>query len=484
MATDSQVSWFVALLVVLFGGGAWISISGLWVEVPILILQGIPEQYEINSYISVVIKLALVGPLAFLICNRFAPKRCYRPEIPVIYVTTFIATIGTLIVAFTWNKYTVWAVDGKLHSTAFLVLLFFISLVDASSSVTFVGFMSLFKASYLNWYLVGQGSSSLWPTLVMLIQKETNHKSCVVNSTFINKTLIGNDSVAYNCTVWSRDGSRVEFGPTSFFYVLTAMMLVCHLSFIGLNVLPCAIREYATPEDGRRRHHDPCGGLFQSQGEEDKENTILLEMQATTGEAEAETSFHAESDQVPLSTKQYTLLYVVIFMDFFILYGVMPTIQSYSGSAYGHDTLEYVVIFRNLSKVTGFLLFLVKPVRSFVLVIVTLLLGFLFATYGLIVAVMSPHPPLEGLLVGKIIIVLAWMFEGLSFIYCQAAALWIVRKGTNVRRHLIWVGVTAQIAVVLGTLTMFPLVTVYNVFHANKEGRCDGEITCKEFHLV
>ncbi|XP_071477756.1 solute carrier family 52, riboflavin transporter, member 3-B-like [Diadema antillarum] len=487
MATDSRVSWFVALLVVLFGGGAWISISGIWVEVPILILQGIPEQYEINSYITIVIQMALVGPLIFLLFNRFAPKRCYRPEIPVIYVTTFVATFGTLLVACTWDKYTVWTVDGKLHSTAFLVLLFFISLVDVSSNVTFVGFMSIFKSNYLNWYWVGQGTSALWPTLVMVIQKGTNHNQCVENSTFINRTWVGNYSVVYNCTEWTRSRSQVEFGPTAFFYVLAAMMLICHLSFVGLNVLPCAKREYEIPEDGRRIHHDPCGGLFKSQGDDDKENALLLsesvEMPAAAAETEAETASHTEPDRVPLSTSQYIFLYVIIFMDFFVMYGIMSPIQSYSGSAYGQETYQCVVIFRNIAKVAGFLLFLVKPVHNFPVVIVTFLFGFVASIYGLTAAVMSPHPPLEGLFIGKILIVIAWIFEGTFFIYCQAATMWIVRKGNNTRHHLIWTGLTSQIAAVLGTVLMFPLVSVFHLFQANKAGHCDGTITCTEFHL-
>lgn len=50
----------VDLLAVLFGIGAWISVNGLWVELPLLV-AGLPEGWALPSYMSIVIQIANIG---------------------------------------------------------------------------------------------------------------------------------------------------------------------------------------------------------------------------------------------------------------------------------------------------------------------------------------------------------------------------------------------------------------------------------------
>lgn len=48
------------MLSVMFGVGAWISINGLWVELPLLV-QTLPEGWSLPSYMSIVIQIANIG---------------------------------------------------------------------------------------------------------------------------------------------------------------------------------------------------------------------------------------------------------------------------------------------------------------------------------------------------------------------------------------------------------------------------------------
>ena len=50
----------VDLLAVVFGIGAWISVNGLWVELPLLV-QTLPEGWSLPSYMSIVIQIANIG---------------------------------------------------------------------------------------------------------------------------------------------------------------------------------------------------------------------------------------------------------------------------------------------------------------------------------------------------------------------------------------------------------------------------------------
>ncbi|XP_071480873.1 solute carrier family 52, riboflavin transporter, member 3-B-like [Diadema antillarum] len=477
---QQQISLFVALLVILFGIGSWISVAGMMVEVPVLIAEGIPEKYKLNSYLSCIAQFAFVGQLLFVLFNRFAPKMLYRPEIPVIYLLTVIAATGNLLLAFLWDSYTVWPIDNKLHSTPFFILFICTSMASITSNSTFTGFMSLLKPAYLNWYWIGHGLGALSPSFIAIVQHIMRQDSCVQNATFLNHTWVGNASEIYNCTTWMDSGPRVDFGPRELFFVLTGIMLLCLISFVGLNILPSAIREHVPCDDGRPAKHDPCGGLCRCAGSAaDDEELIPLSEVARSDVPPSETNNNHDNEQRSLSTLQFVCLYTILFGKCLLMYGIMSPIQSFSASAYGQSVYEYVVISGGISKLVGYFLFLIKPICSFTLVVLTFLLGTICAGYGMAVALMSPHPPLQGLVISNILIIACWTGQGLLLSYCKAGIVWILRQERNSRKHLIWSGVIGQVGVVIGTFAMFPVINVFEIFHTSYVDECDM-VTCEK----
>ncbi|XP_069863060.1 solute carrier family 52, riboflavin transporter, member 3 isoform X3 [Dipodomys merriami] len=155
----------VHLLVCVFGMGSWVAINGLWVELPLLVTE-LPEGWHLPSYLTVVIQLANVGPLLVTLLHRFRPG-CLS-EVPIIFAILGVGTISCILFAFLWNM-TSWVMGGR-HSIAFIVLTFFLALVDCTSSVTFLPFMSRLPTYYLTTFFVGEGFSGLLPALVALIQ--------------------------------------------------------------------------------------------------------------------------------------------------------------------------------------------------------------------------------------------------------------------------------------------------------------------------
>ncbi|XP_016056035.1 PREDICTED: solute carrier family 52, riboflavin transporter, member 3-like [Miniopterus natalensis] len=152
------------LLVCAFGMGSWVAINGLWVELPLLVLE-LPEGWYLPSYLTVIIQLANVGPLIFTLLHHFRPG-CLS-EVPIIFAVLGVGTVACTLLAFFWNV--TW-VQGSPHSITFMVLTFFLALVDCTSSVTFLPFMSQLSAHYLTTYFVGEGLSGLLPALVALAQ--------------------------------------------------------------------------------------------------------------------------------------------------------------------------------------------------------------------------------------------------------------------------------------------------------------------------
>ncbi len=64
-------------LFVLFGISSWVAINGLWVETPILV-QRLPEAWNLASYIVVITQLANIGPIIYSIIKfKFSVKVCF-----------------------------------------------------------------------------------------------------------------------------------------------------------------------------------------------------------------------------------------------------------------------------------------------------------------------------------------------------------------------------------------------------------------------
>ena len=153
------------LLVCVFGMGSWVAINGLWVELPLLVTE-LPEGWDLPSYLTVVIQLANIGPLLVTLLHRFQPGRL--SEVPVIFLILCVGTAACILLAFLWNV-TSW-IQGGQHSIAYIVLTFFLALVDCTSSVTFLPFMSQLPTYYLTTFFIGEGLSGLLPALVALAQ--------------------------------------------------------------------------------------------------------------------------------------------------------------------------------------------------------------------------------------------------------------------------------------------------------------------------
>uniref|UniRef100_A0A8V5GZJ5 Riboflavin transporter n=1 Tax=Melopsittacus undulatus TaxID=13146 RepID=A0A8V5GZJ5_MELUD len=64
-----------------FGMGSWVAINGLWVELPLLVTV-LPEQWDLPSYITIIIQMANVGPLFVTLMHRFRPGLLKEEVVP------------------------------------------------------------------------------------------------------------------------------------------------------------------------------------------------------------------------------------------------------------------------------------------------------------------------------------------------------------------------------------------------------------------
>ena len=118
-----QLSLPVYVCVMFFGISSWIDINGIFVELPLMVNE-LPEGWDLPSYITLIIqvrhdvtqrfylliyntlpwsvlKIANVGPIAYLIAIKLFPTRV--KEWPVIYLIMSVGATSCLLLVFFWD---------------------------------------------------------------------------------------------------------------------------------------------------------------------------------------------------------------------------------------------------------------------------------------------------------------------------------------------------------------------------------------------
>lgn len=443
------MSLLTHVLVCLLGMGSWVAINGMWVELP-LIVPEIPEGWLLPSYLTVLIQMANIGPLFITLMHHFRPG--VLDERPVIYGIVGLGILATFLLAFFW-KYTV-TFGGSLHSVPLLMLSFLLSVVDCTSSVTFLPFMMRLCPQYLTTYFVGEGLSGLVPGLVALIQGVG-----VVHCE--NATLAG-DTRANNSNITDTGELKATYLPAKFsaqvfFIFLSAMMVVCLIAFVLLNHHPAVARErkserYFSGELDREKREQ--GLSLNAQTPEQKPMISPLD----AGKKEPRSSFGRGT----YSICEVVFIFVVLAWVNALTNGVLPSVQSYSCMPYGNKAYHLAATMGAVANPVACSIAMFIPIRSLVFMGVLTIFGTGFGAYLMGMAALSPCPLLVHSTYGSVVIVLAWILFVLSLSYVKVIIGVILRDEGH--SALVWCGAVVQLGSMLGALTMFPLVGYHQLF--------------------
>ena len=241
----------ITLLALLFGMGSWIAITGLWLEMPLLI-QKLPEGWRLASHLNIMIQFANIGPLIYWYAHR---KRLVN-EISATHIQLCVGMVSCGFLIIGWDK-TLILFNEHEHSVVLFVATFGLALVDCTSSVTFLPFMARFDSSYMTPYLVGEGLSGFIPSMVALLQGVgENHRECSVsndvvhlpldasgNSKFHNLSslLVLDTEVLEKSTISDNQAFKLikpRFSVEVFFFSLFFTILISYMSFCALQFLP------------------------------------------------------------------------------------------------------------------------------------------------------------------------------------------------------------------------------------------------------
>ncbi|XP_071383568.1 solute carrier family 52, riboflavin transporter, member 3-B [Centroberyx affinis] len=445
------MSLLTHVLACLFGMGSWVAINGMWVELP-LVVPEIPEYWYLPSYLTVLIQMANIGPLFITLMHRFRPG--VLDERPVIYCIVVLGIIATFLLAFFW-KHTV-TLAGSLHSVPLLVLSFLLSVVDCTSSVTFLPFMMRLRPQYLTTYFAGEGLSGLVPALVALIQGvgvvhcQNATVAVVANQTVDNSTMGGDGQLE---AIYQ----PANFSAQVFFLFLSAMMVVCLVAFVLLNHHPAVARE-------RKSDLYFSGDLAPGKREQDlslhtktaEQKPMISPLEG--GRRERRSSFGTGT----YSSAEVVFIFVVLAWVNALTNAVLPSVQSYSCLPYGNQAYHLAATMAAVANPVACFIAMFVPIRSLIFMGLLTMTGTAFGAYIMAMAALSPCPLLVHSTSGTVVIVIAWILFVLTLSYVKVIIGVILRDEGH--SALVWCGAVVQLGSMLGAVSMFPLVSVYGLF--------------------
>lgn len=446
--SKSNISWPTYALICLFGLGSWIAVNGLWVELPVLVKDA-PEGWNLPSYLAVIFQLANIGPLFYSIGNHFFPRKVHeKSAIPLI---VSIGAVSCALLGFYWDKTSY--IGGEDHSTVLFILSFFLAIVDCTSSVVFLTFMSIFPSFYIPALFVGETSSGLLPAFVALGQGiNSGSGNCNSNAT--------NSSTSNH--VAKDDG--LKFGPEGFFFFLFAIMVACGLAFLALNYLPVA----------KRQHVKQQSHIYTVKEQIDRENQPLFSDFYNRSRRISQDKFYTNdkshfSQLPPHCDMTKPIIYLLCIQGWIncLSNGVLPSIQAYASAPYGDKTYHLVATLSSIASALTCFAALWIPCSSSR--VVTMLAGFysILGGYILVLASLSPTPPLYNSDVGSVIIIFVSIASSILISYTKLSICTMMRN--HGYRALFWCGVSIQTGSCIGALIMFPLVNILKLFHQAKK---------------
>lgn len=410
----------VYAFVALFGSSSWLSTNSIWMELPLL-TDRLPEGWSLPSYLAAVVQIACIGPLIYSIVHKCTKLNI--PAAPVIFVMLLFCCMCTALMAFFWHV-TVF-IFNQQRSIALIILLFGMALVNSTSNVLFMPYMSTFHPSYLTAYFVGMGLSALFPSLVSIAQGSSDE--CVL----VNDTMI-------------REKIAVRFGVREYNLVMLVWLLLATFSFALLHwskIASDGIKSTRTSTQLPVDEASPLNRYADMNAEEEK--------------------------KLKVSKWRYAYLLLLMAIVNAQMNGIIPSIQSYAAIPYSQATYHLGLTLSNIAApLACFLPLLVQPKGILAMSCFTVLSSLLTAVI-VTLAAMSPAPFLHTSIYGKILAVAIVVCASALHSYLRTVFATVLRESAeDSESRLFWCGVFIQVGSFLGSCVMFPLVNVFNLFTA------------------
>jgi len=409
-----MVSAPVYICVMLFGMSTWITIVGVWVEMPLLV-NALPESWNLPSYLVIIIQCANLGPAAYTIWYKMRQRNqqsknehhrrqppqqgqrqsCIDAEVVVSLLIIFTAIVSVSLLSLFWNHTVV--IASVERSVVLLTLVSFASLSSCTSSVVFLPYMARFPPVYISAYYFGQGLCGLVPGLLGLAQISTEEPQCH-NKSHINDIVTINISDTTPGYVVYYSSPR--FSVSAFFVLIAILLCVSAAAFCCLNFVDkCRSEMTAWAANGRQLVNETevtteASGQLESRENPDSDavqsNSVCIETVTQTAK---------------LRRRRYISLLITIGIISALCHGILPATQSYTCLPYGNIVYRLSVSLSWVVSPLATLPNMLAPTSSLPLIVGLGTFLSLLSALHLTLAGQSPHPVLQGSVVGQVIVV-------------------------------------------------------------------------------
>ncbi|CAF0979021.1 unnamed protein product [Adineta steineri] len=400
---------------------SWTDINGIFAELPQIILTQ-PERWKLGAYLALITNFGNIAPLTLVIIKCLSKKRTLN-SIPINYVVISIGMLSCFLLIFFWQRTAV--IKNQNYSLTLLILAFFLSLLDCTSSVSFADYIQKFRREFTSALFLGESLTSVIPSLLAIGQ---GNGQLYCTSSLINGT---NTTTAVYKTA--------RFSVSIYFLCLFILLTISFIAFILLQWTKIA-------RNSRQ---------FISKINEDNNNETIN----TLVEQQDVTTIPSESFQ--LTKTSYLLLSFGCSYTSSILFGMLLSISTYVLMPYGHRIFYLGTILSPWMLTLIWILGMIKPIISKRYILLFILLGTITFSFDLYVSFKSPCPPFVNTTKGNIFILFIWLSTYVLLGYPRLIIANYVRNYSS--NGMFWYGVNVQLGALIGSIIAYLLIETFSL---------------------
>jgi riboflavin transporter 2 len=339
--------------------------------------------------IGAVSQLAQIGPILLLLmkckcvsCCSNSFSRCLRkgaiPDRAIVYGLLIIGMIAGTCLALFWDKTMI--VFGQTRSYVFFICVFFLAILDCTCTIAFLTYIGGFRGDYVTALYIGEGISSLLPSLFALLQGTGDSSHECFNSN--NSTF---SSVAWsNATTSELTKNKPRFSISTYFWLLLSTLIVSFLAFLVLEFYPGFRKEHIS------KHPSSATYRYSIDSKAEKQESPLIKKRKRS------TTYKAKQSKKTQNLDKFVLFTAIMFISF-VLYGILPALSSYSAMPYGSKIMHLSSSFALISQPISSMFATFFRIKSTSNMIKLLIFTTFLSSYIVMASFMSPCPPFKHL---------------------------------------------------------------------------------------
>ncbi len=389
----SGISPLVFLLVIVFNISSWIDLSAIFAELPLLVNR-LPESWELPSYLLTAIHASKVSIVIFLILKHFYKERI--PEVPAIYTIIVCGTSAMFSLGFLW-QHTV-TIGNDEYSIPILTITVILGATDSVSGVVFLPYMAHFKTEYMSAFYLGAGLNKLIPSLLSMCQGLGESPDCINKTTIVfNKTTMFNVTKSLVIPIYPEP----NFSVRVFFLTVSAVMALSGVSFTLLHYLPYCQRAHVEGIPAIKNQLSP-----EEEPLETEASAIQLEEKASDKNLS-----EIKTDPCEIKYKETATAWDYVFICAVsgwmqaLQYGLSSAVLPFAALPYGNRAYSLAERLAKCAFPLGAFLTVIYSPRSYVVASILTLLATTCNVYLLVLACLSPYPPMLTSAVGEVLVV-------------------------------------------------------------------------------